>query len=145
MSGMKWNLNDALGCDAVYPLTLDGSKGDKARREPRPTGVAEGKQFLSANVGYEFICQLGGGAHLRKRGGGGRFLVGVPSRLAVDGVGGGGEQRGFGIGDDQLAHRSADAGTNQAAGAVAVFELPEHDQAMAERADGAGIKGTMMS
>src|SRR6202012_2351062 len=41
------------------------------------------------------------------------------------------------------AVRPADAGADQAAGAVAVLELPEHDQAVVERTDGGGVRRTM--
>src|SRR4051812_47848764 len=45
-----------------------------------------------------------------------------------------------GIRHHPVAHRSADAVEAQAAGAVERFELPKHDQTMAQRTDGRGTE-----
>lgn len=94
-------------------------------------------------IEYELFCELGRGAAVRQRGGGSGFLGGQSPGLALDGVGGVGEQRGVGVGDDHLADGSEDAVADQAFGAVAVSELSEHDQAVVERTDGGGVEGKM--
>ena len=50
--------------------------------------------------------------------------------------------RAFRIRHYHLAHRPADAGAHQAARPFPLSELPEHDQAMAQRTDGRGTSGT---
>ena len=50
-----------------------------------------------------------------------------------------------GFGDDHIADRSANVGTNQAIGPVPISQLPKHDQAVAQRTDGTGNAGALMS
>src|SRR5437867_11385706 len=105
--------------------------------------VPEDDRWRQATAGYACDHKLGRSSVVRPGRGRSGVLGGKPSRLAPDGVLGRDLGRIIGISDDHAADRSADAGADQTTRAVAISELPKHDQTVAERKNGTGNAGKM--
>ena len=98
------------------------------------------KQTAQAGLKSEnaFDRKLGRRADLRQRSGRSGFLVGEPAGPAADGKCGREHGGSIRVHHNYAADGPADVGANQTARPVPLPELPEHDQTVAERADGAG-------